>query len=942
MNQGSQSVSSEGGQSGYSGRDQANTQDPRMAPQGRDGQGYGMDRRMAPQGRDGQGYGNQGYGNQGYGNQGYGNQGGRYQNQGGRGQPRTGQSGRMGSQYGSQYRGDDTTSTSEVFEELIQEKPVDTEDMKKEGAFEKYSISEKTQQHLQSNGIDYLFPVQANTYTTIQEGIDLIVRARTGTGKTLSFALPLVEMLLNKDYDKVKGRMPQILVMAPTRELAVQVSNEFRKLTDSLTISCMYGGTRVEGNLQELAKGIDILVGTPGRLKDLVNRRALDCTRICHVVLDEVDKMLDMGFADDVEMVISAAYTKASKPQTLLWSATVPDWVQKTAKRYMSDDYKLIDLVGKDRVKTVSTVKHLAIEVPYDNLDKQVKDLISMYCGEHGKALVFSQTKRGCDELCQSPYMNMKCHAMHGDIAQNKRELILSGFRMGKYKVLVTTDVASRGLDIDGIDLVIQTSPPQDVDAYIHRAGRTGRAGKGGVSVILYTREEQRGIDDVERRTGLRLTKCTLPTEQDLQKSRINDAVKSMNNMEQDLLQCYKQPIEKSSVVGLDIVDLVSRSLAYIAFRDHHDGASKIKGLKIDLIHNKPELQEERIQDSIESAKVVLMGGTNVTSDKFTEPAERLVAKFRSEGGSGDIGLLSAALSLIIPGSDLLLKKSLLTGQKGYTTFVFRTTSTMTGAGLFIAAVKRELMDYASQISNETFCADNQGICFDIPAQIEKEFMRKWQDGRSEFIWMPAEGSLPVLDKTQEVRTFYRTGGGGAQQTGWQTRGRGMAGGVAGYGGRSEQHRESGGLTAQRGGVTSRQPWNRSPYDDDDEDDVYEPMQGQSRGQQGRQMFGQPAAQGRRSSYNMNQGSQFDNEDDDEPNYGSVSRSQGQNTMSRGDSSMSRGQSSMSRGRGGFNKTSQYDDEHDEFDVEESEGYRFQDDGEFKQGGRPRGRGHND
>jgi len=346
---------------------------------------------------------------------------------------------------------------------------------------------------------------------------------------------------------------------------------------------------------------------------------------------------------------------------------------------------------------------------------------------------------------------------------------------MGKYQCLITTDVAARGLDIDGIDLVIQTTPPEDVDSYIHRAGRTGRAGKGGVSIVLYSDRDKRMINNMESRAGVRFKQVTRPVRLDLQKAKINDAVKSMTATSPDMIEAFKGPIQESSVMDMDIVDLVSRSLAYLAFKDYHQGSSEMLPIDQDASEDSQVL-ELQIKNAIETAKSVLMGG-EVDVQSYRESAERLVSKFRSEGQSGDVGLLAAAFSTIIPGSDMLMKKSLITGNKGFTTFTYRTTHPLKGPGSFISAMNQNLGSFCNMISNETFCADMQGVTFDLPSKHEKAVLKRWRDTHSEFIWIP--DTLPVLNKSMTIQARYNGSDsyGQNRQSRGSPHGRGTSGG---------------------------------------------------------------------------------------------------------------------------------------------------------------------
>ncbi|XP_041362568.1 nucleolar RNA helicase 2-like isoform X2 [Gigantopelta aegis] len=433
------------------------------------------------------------------------------------------------------------------------------------GAFENFDLSKETVKKLKKRSITHLFPIQAKTFNAILEGQDVIARARTGTGKTLSFALPLVEKL-NKKLDQKQGRYPKVLVMAPTRELARQVAEDFKSVS-KLDVLVIYGGTPYGPQESALLNGVDIVVGTPGRILDHVQKENLVLKKIKHVVLDEVDQMLDMGFADTVQDILRGAYereTTKKRPQTLLFSATVPRWVLDMAKKYMMGDIYRVDLVGEQKNKTSTTVKHLAIKCSYWDRPSMIGDILQVYSGAHGRALVFCQTKKDADELTVSSAIKVESHVLHGDVPQDKREKVLKSFKEGKYKVLITTDVAARGLDIPEVDLVIQCNPPKDTDSYIHRSGRTGRAGRSGVCVCFYKPQEEQSLQYVEHKAGIQFQKIGPPTPEEMVKAAAEDAARSLHNVSPDVLTQFRESAE-SMITEKGAVDALAAALAVIS-----------------------------------------------------------------------------------------------------------------------------------------------------------------------------------------------------------------------------------------------------------------------------------------------------------------------------------------------------------------------------------------
>ena len=238
-----------------------------------------------------------------------------------------------------------------------------------------------------------------------------------------------------------------------------------------------------------MKSGIDILVGTPGHIKDHLQNGKLDLTN----VLDEVDQMLDMGFADQVEELLYVAYKKDSEdnPQTLFFSVICPYWVFNVAKKYMKSTYEQVDLIGKKPQKMAITVEHVAIECHWTQRAAVIGDVIQAYSGFQGRTIVFCEMKKEAQELAQNVAVRQDAQLLHGDIPQKQREITRKGFRNGDFGVLVATNVSAQGLDILEVDLVVQSSPPKDVESYIHCSGRTGRAGRTGVCICFYQHKEE-------------------------------------------------------------------------------------------------------------------------------------------------------------------------------------------------------------------------------------------------------------------------------------------------------------------------------------------------------------------------------------------------------------------------------------------------------------------
>ncbi|XP_029000540.1 nucleolar RNA helicase 2 [Betta splendens] len=469
--------------------------------------------------------------------------------------------------------GDSTPKTSaqtpsQSSEESLSDSEKETEETpeQKEGAFSNFRISPVTISKLKDRGVTYLFDIQVKTFNSVYDGEDVIAQARTGTGKTFSFAIPLLEKLQEDSTPLHRGRPPRVLVLTPTRELAIQVAKDFKDISKRVNIACFYGGSSYNPQIDAICNGIDILVGTPGRIKDHIQNHKLDLTKLKHVVLDEVDQMLDMGFADQVEEILASSYNRETEvnPQTLLFSATCPAWVYAVAKKYMRPECKHVDLIGKKTQRAATTVEHLAIECHWSQRTAVLGDVIQVYSGSHGRTIVFCETKKEAHELSLNTSIKQNAQSLHGDIPQKQRETTLKGFRNGTFEVLVATNVAARGLDIPEVDLVIQCSPPKDVESYIHRSGRTGRAGRTGVCICFYQRKEEDQLRYVENKAGITFRRVGVPTSNDIIKSSSKDAERFLDSVPVTAIGYFRESAEKL-IKEKGAVEALAAALAHIS-----------------------------------------------------------------------------------------------------------------------------------------------------------------------------------------------------------------------------------------------------------------------------------------------------------------------------------------------------------------------------------------
>ncbi|KAK7386994.1 hypothetical protein VNO78_27425 [Psophocarpus tetragonolobus] len=365
----------------------------------------------------------------------------------------------------------------------------------------KLGISSEIVDALAKKGIAKLFPIQRAVLEPAMQGRDMIGRARTGTGKTLAFGIPILDRIIQFNAKNGRGRDPMALVLAPTRELARQVEKEFNEAAPNLDTICLYGGMPIQQQMRQLNYGVDIAVGTPGRIIDLLNRRALNLKDVKFVVLDEADQMLQVGFQEAVEKILEGL---SPNRQTLMFSATMPSWIKEITRNYLNTPL-IIDLVGDSDQKLADGISLYSIASDAYTKAGILAPLITEHANG-GKCIVFTQTKRDADRLSYVMAKSLRCEALHGDISQTQRERTLAGFRNNDFNVLVATDVASRGLDIPNVDLVIHYDLPNSSEIFVHRSGRTGRAGKKGSAILVYTDDQFRTVKSIERDVGCKFT----------------------------------------------------------------------------------------------------------------------------------------------------------------------------------------------------------------------------------------------------------------------------------------------------------------------------------------------------------------------------------------------------------------------------------------------------
>jgi len=375
---------------------------------------------------------------------------------------------------------------------------------KKQALFSDFDLSSEMLKSLKQAGYEEPSPIQAGLIPLALDELDVLGQAQTGTGKTAAFAIPILELL----EPSKSGDPPQALCLVPTRELAVQVREEFLKLCsgygDSVHSVAVYGGKPIRGQIEKLKRGVEVVVGTPGRVIDLINRGALKLNNLYTVVLDEADRMLDIGFRPDIERILKQC---PKDRQTLLLSATVPPSIEKLAKRYMQDPTTL-NFSPTDI--TVDTIDQHYFTVDQERKFDLLVELLKRE--KPTQAIVFCRTKRRVDRIHRRlARMEKDCSCIHGDLTQGARDSVMAKFRKKGVRVLVATDVVGRGIDVSGVSHIINYDIPEFSDDYVHRVGRTGRMGREGVAFTFATSEEGGELTRIEQRINRVLKRDEIP-----------------------------------------------------------------------------------------------------------------------------------------------------------------------------------------------------------------------------------------------------------------------------------------------------------------------------------------------------------------------------------------------------------------------------------------------
>ncbi len=424
--------------------------------------------------------------------------------------------------------------------------------MKKElKSFGEIELSRKVLLAIHDMGFEEPSPIQAQTIPLVMEGHDVIGQAQTGTGKTAAFGIPAIEKVIDA------YRHIQVLVLTPTRELAIQTAEEMNKIGRYRHVHTIpvYGGQSIDRQIRSLKRGVHAIVGTPGRLLDHIQRGTVKLDDVHTLVLDEADEMLDMGFVDDIESILSHIPTE--NRQTLLFSATMPAPIEKLSHRYMRNPQKVA--ISKENL-TVPLIDQFY----YETREKLEGICRVLDVEETGKLIVFCRTKRGVDELCSSlDTRGYLAGGLHGDLSQVQRDRVMKKFRDGRIDILIATDVAARGIDIDDITHVINYDIPQDHESYVHRIGRTGRAGRKGVAMTFIEPREYRQLRLIMRLAKTKIVRKELPSASDVLEHQ-KDLVKErlLKTLQQNRYDDYHTIIaDMAAEHDYDFVDIAAAAL---------------------------------------------------------------------------------------------------------------------------------------------------------------------------------------------------------------------------------------------------------------------------------------------------------------------------------------------------------------------------------------------
>jgi ATP-dependent RNA helicase DeaD len=436
--------------------------------------------------------------------------------------------------------------------------------------FEELGIEEGLLHSISALGFTQPTPIQEKAIPVLLQGTrDFIGLAQTGTGKTAAFGLPLLQ-LINKTE-----KIPQALIICPTRELCIQITNDlntYKQKKAQIGMTAVYGGTSITQQIRDLKKGTHIVVATPGRLIDLIERKAINLERIEYVVLDEADEMLNMGFKDDIEFILQNTPKRQS---TWLFSATMPNEIKQVSKRYMDKPFEIT--IGKVNAGNLN-IDHQYYSTQHVNRYETLKRIIDFNPGLYG--IVFTRTKADAQEVTEHLIREgYDIEAIHGDLTQQQRDKVMARFREKSIQLLIATDVAARGIDVQGITHVINYELPDDTEVYTHRSGRTGRAGRSGISISIVTPKEIYRLRQIEKLVNTRFHRMDIPSGKDVCRKQFFHFIDRM--LEADISHGEYEtylPTLQEKFVAIDKEEILQRvaALEFDRFLKYYENAADL------------------------------------------------------------------------------------------------------------------------------------------------------------------------------------------------------------------------------------------------------------------------------------------------------------------------------------------------------------------------------
>lgn len=486
--------------------------------------------------------------------------------------------------------------------------------------FDELNIDERILRAIEDMGFEETSPIQTQAIPAVCEGIDVVGQAQTGTGKTAAYTIP---MLMKIDPQIKK---PQAIVLCPTRELAVQVAEEIRKLAkymSDIKVLPVYGGQEIVRQIKSLNTGVQIIVGTPGRVMDHMRRKTVKFDNINMVILDEADEMLDMGFREDMETILTET---PEDRQTVMFSATMPKAIMDIARNFQKDA-RIIKVVRKEL--TVSNIEQFYYEVRPKNKTEVLCRLIDIY--NPRLSVVFCNTKRQVDELISElKGRGYFADGIHGDMKQQQRDRVMDDFRSGKVDILIATDVAARGIDVDDVDMVFNYDIPQDEEYYVHRIGRTGRAGRSGMALSFISGKEVYKLKDIERYCKTKILAKPVPSLDDVKNTKLDN-----------MFDKIRQTIEEGGLT--DMVNLVEEHVNQEEYTSMDMAAALLKMLIGDTLDREDEVEEFHFDTDRDDSRMVRLFINIGKKDKI-KPANILGA---IAGESGMPGKLVGAIDMM-------------------------------------------------------------------------------------------------------------------------------------------------------------------------------------------------------------------------------------------------------------------------------------------------------